>query len=109
MIEHSADLGIAWDEILIDAFFDSDGEFIESYYLIALLGEQLLKQSPRRALFMIHDWFGILLKDGFGGTPVISKSGHSFIKETMRENNSVYGGEMSGHHYFRISITVTAE
>ena len=104
VIEHSADLGIAWDGDFDRCFFfDSDGEFIESYYLIALLGEQLLKQSPGESI--VHDprlvWNTVEEVDGFGGTPVISKSGHSFIKEKMRENNSVYGGEMSGHHYFR--------
>ncbi len=104
VIEHSADLGIAWDGDFDRCFFfNSNGEFIESYYLIALLGEQLLKQSPGESI--VHDprlvWNTVEEVDGFGGTPVISKSGHSFIKEAMRENNSVYGGEMSGHHYFR--------
>ena len=104
VIEHSADLGIAWDGDFDRCFFfDSNGEFIESYYLIALLGEQLLKQSPGESI--VHDprlvWNTVEEVDRLGGTPVMSKSGHSFIKEAMRENNSVYGGEMSGHHYFR--------
>ena len=82
VIEHSADLGIAWDGDFDRCFFfNSNGEFIE-LLLIALLGEQLLKQSPGRALFMIHDWLNTVEEvDGFGGTPVISKSGHSFIKK----------------------------
>ncbi|HJL80286.1 MAG TPA: phosphomannomutase, partial [Gammaproteobacteria bacterium] len=84
-------------------FFDSNGIFIENYYLIGLLSEQLLKQSPGDSI--VHDprlfWNTVEEVDRFGGIPTISKSGHSFIKEVMRENNSIYGGEMSGHHYFR--------
>ncbi len=104
VIENSADLGIAWDGDFDRCFFfDSNGDFIESYYLISLLSQQLLKQSPGESI--VHDprlvWNTIEEVDGFGGNPIISKSGHSFIKEAMRENESVYGGEMSGHHYFR--------
>ena len=91
-------------EILIDvSFFDSNGDFIENYYLIGLLSEQLLKLSPGDSI--VHDprlvWNTVEEVNSFGGIPTISKSGHSFIKEVMRENNSIYGGEMSGHHYFR--------
>jgi len=104
VIEHSADLGIAWDGDFDRCFFfDSNGDFIENYYLIALLSEQLLKQSPVESI--VHDprlvWNTIEEVNRFGGVPTISKSGHSFIKEVMRDNDSIYGGEMSGHHYFR--------
>jgi Phosphomannomutase len=104
VIEHSADLGIAWDGDFDRCFFfDSNGDFIENYYLIGLLSEQLLKLSPGDSI--VHDprlvWNTVEEVNSFGGIPTISKSGHSFIKETMRENNSIYGGEMSGHHYFR--------
>ena len=104
VIEHSADLGIAWDGDFDRCFFfDSNGDFIENYYLIALLSEQLLKQSPGESI--VHDprlvWNTIEEVSRFGGMPTISKSGHSFIKEVMRDNDSIYGGEMSGHHYFR--------
>ncbi|MDP6146601.1 MAG: phosphomannomutase [Gammaproteobacteria bacterium] len=104
VIENSADLGIAWDGDFDRCFFfDSNGIFIENYYLIGLLSEQLLKQSPGDSI--VHDprlvWNTVEEVDRFGGIPTISKSGHSFIKEVMRENNSIYGGEMSGHHYFR--------
>ena len=104
VIENSADLGIAWDGDFDRCFFfDSNGDFIENYYLIGLLSEQLLKQSPGDSI--VHDprlvWNTIEEVNRFGGIPTISKSGHSFIKEVMRENDSIYGGEMSGHHYFR--------
>ena len=104
VVEHSADLGIAWDGDFDRCFFfDSNGDFIENYYLIGLLSEQLLKLSPGESI--VHDprlvWNTVEEVNGFGGTPTISKSGHSFIKEVMRANNSIYGGEMSGHHYFR--------
>ena len=104
VIENSADIGIAWDGDFDRCFFfDSKGIFIENYYLIALLSEQLLKESQGESI--VHDprltWNTIEEVENFGGVPKISKSGHSFIKEVMRENNSIYGGEMSGHHYFR--------
>ncbi|HJM71393.1 MAG TPA: phosphomannomutase, partial [Gammaproteobacteria bacterium] len=104
VIEHSADLGIAWDGDFDRCFFfDSNGDFIENYYLIGLLSEQLLKQSPGESI--VHDprlvWNTIEEVSRFDGVPTISKSGHSFIKEVMRDNDSIYGGEMSGHHYFR--------
>ena len=104
VIENSADIGIAWDGDFDRCFFfDSKGMFIENYYLIALLSKQLLKESQGESI--VHDprltWNTIEEVENFGGVPKISKSGHSFIKEVMRENNSIYGGEMSGHHYFR--------
>ncbi len=104
VIEHSADLGIAWDGDFDRCFFfDSNGEFIDSYYIISLLGKQLLKSSPGSNI--VHDprlvWDTQEEISNNSGVPTISKSGHSFIKEVMRECNSVYGGEVSGHHYFR--------
>ena len=104
VIEHSADIGIAWDGDFDRCFFfDSNGEFIDSYYIISLLGKQLLKSSPGSNI--VHDprlvWDTQEEISNNGGVPTISKSGHSFIKEVMRECNSVYGGEVSGHHYFR--------
>ena len=104
VIEHSADLGIAWDGDFDRCFFfDSNGEFIDSYYVISLLGKQLLKSSPGSNI--VHDprlvWDTQEEISNNSGVPTISKSGHSFIKEVMRECNSVYGGEVSGHHYFR--------
>ncbi len=104
VVDNNADLGIAWDGDFDRCFFfDSNGDFIENYYLIGLLSEQLLKLSPGDSI--VHDprlvWNTIEEVNRFGGVPTISKSGHSFIKEVMRANSSIYGGEMSGHHYFR--------
>ena len=104
VLEHKADLGIAWDGDFDRCFFfDSNGLFIENYYLIGLLSEELLKSNPGDHI--VHDprlvWNTREEVLRAGGIPQLSKAGHSFIKETMRSNNSIYGGEMSGHHYFR--------
>ncbi|HQV22398.1 MAG TPA: phosphomannomutase CpsG, partial [Agitococcus sp.] len=84
-------------------FFDENGRFIEGYYLVGLLAEQLLKKAPNAAI--IHDprleWNTIEKVAHHGGRAVVSKCGHSFIKDKMREVDAVYGGEMSAHHYFR--------
>ncbi|RZU46853.1 phosphomannomutase/phosphomannomutase/phosphoglucomutase [Fluviicoccus keumensis] len=104
VIEHGADLGLAWDGDFDRCFFfDETGQFIEGYYLVGLLAEQLLKKAPGSTV--IYDprltWNTVQLVEAFGGKPVISKCGHSFIKDKMREQDAVYGGEMSAHHYFR--------
>ena len=104
VIEHEADLGIAWDGDFDRCFFfDANGQFIENYYLIGLLSEQLLQANPNDHI--VHDprlvWNTIEEVIRANGTPKQSKAGHSFIKEIMRANRAVYGGEMSGHHYFR--------
>lgn len=104
VVEHGADLGLAWDGDFDRCFFfDETGQFIEGYYLVGLLAEQLLKKAP--AASIIYDprltWNTVKLVSAFGGKPVISKCGHSFIKDMMREHDAVYGGEMSAHHYFR--------
>ena len=102
--EHNADLGIAWDGDFDRCFlFDSNGRFIEGYYIVGLLAATLLEKKP--GALVVHDprltWNTIELVEESGGKAVQSKSGHAFIKETMREVNAVYGGEMSAHHYFR--------
>ncbi|MEM9403013.1 MAG: phosphomannomutase [Pseudomonadota bacterium] len=102
--EHQADMGIAWDGDFDRCFlFDADGAFIEGYYIVGLLAESLLKTNPGAKI--VHDprltWNTLEIVDASGGQAVQSKSGHSFIKEKMREVDSVYGGEMSAHHYFR--------
>ncbi len=102
--QHRADIGVAWDGDFDRCFlFDHNGRFIEGYYMVGLLGAQMLKQNPGEII--VHDprltWNTIELVVQKGGKPVQSKSGHAFIKETMREVNAVYGGEMSAHHYFR--------
>ena len=101
---HGADFGIAWDGDFDRCFFfDADGQFIEGYYLVGLLAAQLLIKSPGSKI--VHDprltWNTIDLVKAAGGVPVMSKTGHAFIKERMRAEDALYGGEMSAHHYFR--------
>ena len=104
VIANKADLGIAWDGDFDRCFFfDETGEFIEGYYLVGLLASTLLKKNPGSAI--IHDprlyWNTIEMVSKAGGKAVVSKTGHSFLKEAMREHNAIYGGEMSAHHYFK--------
>ena len=101
---HGADFGIAWDGDFDRCFFfDADGQFIEGYYLVGLLAAQLLIKSPGSKI--VHDprltWNTMDLVKAAGGVPVMSKTGHAFIKERMRAEDALYGGEMSAHHYFR--------
>lgn len=101
---HGADLGLAWDGDFDRCFlFDHNGRYIEGYYIVGLLGAQLLQQNPGESI--VYDprltWNTIELVSQNDGEPVQSKSGHAFIKETMRKVNGIYGGEMSAHHYFR--------
>jgi phosphomannomutase/phosphoglucomutase len=102
--QHGADLGLAWDGDFDRCFFfDSTGEFIEGYYIVGLLAAQLLEKHPGAKI--IHDprltWNTIEMVEQAGGVAVQSKTGHAFIKERMRSEDAVYGGEMSAHHYFR--------
>lgn len=102
--KHNADLGVAWDGDYDRCFFfDESGNFIEGYYIVALLAKSILKNNPGEKI--VHDprltWNTIYEVEKVGGVPVVSKSGHAFIKQKMREVNSIYGGEMSAHHYFR--------
>ncbi|THB84321.1 phosphomannomutase [Pantoea allii] len=102
--EHQADMGIAFDGDFDRCFlFDENAEFIEGYYIVGLLAEAFLKKEAGAKI--IHDprltWNTIDVVTKAGGVPVMSKTGHAFIKERMREEDAVYGGEMSAHHYFR--------
>jgi len=102
--EHGADLAIAWDGDFDRCFFfDENGRFIEGYYLVGLLAESLLAGNAGSAV--VYDprltWNTMEIVAANGGRAVQSKSGHSFIKEVMRKEDAVYGGEMSAHHYFR--------
>lgn len=104
IIEHNADLGVAWDGDYDRCFFfDEKGNFIEGYYIVGLLAKSILKNHPGEKI--VYDprltWNTIDVVTKAGGVPVISKSGHAFIKQKMREVNAIYGGEMSAHHYFR--------
>ncbi|HCV97636.1 Phosphomannomutase/phosphoglucomutase [compost metagenome] len=102
--EHGADFGIAWDGDFDRCFFfDHNGRFIEGYYLVGLLAQAILARQPGGKI--VHDprltWNTVEMVEQAGGQPVLCKSGHAFIKEKMRSENAVYGGEMSAHHYFR--------
>lgn len=102
--QHKADLGIAWDGDFDRCFFfDHTGEFIEGYYVVGFLAAQLLEKHPGAKI--IHDprltWNTIKMVSEAGGIAVQSKTGHAFIKERMRAEDAIYGGEMSAHHYFR--------
>lgn len=102
--EHGADMGIAWDGDFDRCFFfDAAGRFIEGYYLVGLLAQVLLAKHPGARI--IHDprlvWNTVDQVMAAGGLPVQSKTGHAFIKERMRAEDALYGGEMSAHHYFR--------
>ena len=102
--EHGADFGIAWDGDFDRCFFfDEKGEFIEGYYIVGLLAEAFLLASKGESI--VHDprltWNTIDIVEALGGKAIQSKTGHAFIKERMRKENAIYGGEMSAHHYFR--------
>jgi phosphomannomutase/phosphomannomutase/phosphoglucomutase len=103
--EEKADIGIAWDGDFDRCFlYDEKGNFIEGYYLVGLLAQALLRErnEPQK---IIHDprlvWNTREIVTREGSIPIMAKTGHAFIKEIMRAEDALYGGEMSGHHYFR--------
>jgi len=104
IIESGADFGVAWDGDFDRCFFfDERGRFIEGYYIVGLLAAAFLETGGGDKV--VHDprltWNTIDIVRSLGGEPVLSKTGHAFIKERMRKEDAVYGGEMSAHHYFR--------
>lgn len=101
---NTANFGISWDGDFDRCFlFDENGRFIEPYYLIGLLTEIFLKKHPGSKI--IHDprltWNTISIAKKLQGTTIQSKAGHSFMKDMMRQQNAIYGGEISSHHYFQ--------
>jgi phosphomannomutase len=104
VLAEKADMGIAWDGDFDRCFFfDENGRFIEGYYVVGLLAESFLLDHPGEKV--VHDprlvWNTRELVETNNSTAVQSKTGHAFIKEIMRSENAIYGGEMSAHHYFR--------
>ncbi len=102
--EAGADLGIAWDGDFDRCFFfDAGGNFIDGEYVVALVARAFLDSEPGAKI--VHDprvvWATTATVQEAGGVPVVSKTGHAFLKAAMRESGAVYGGEMSAHHYFR--------
>jgi phosphomannomutase len=101
---HKADIGIAWDGDFDRCFlFDENGNFIEGYYIVGLLAKAFLQKEQGAKI--IYDprltWNTIDVIQSANGIPILSKTGHAFIKERMRQEDAIYGGEMSAHHYFR--------
>lgn len=104
VIRENADLGIAWDGDFDRCFFfDEKGNFIEGYYVVGFLAEAFLAKNKGEKI--VHDprvyWNTVDIVNANGGIPVMSKSGHAIIKAVMRQEDAIYGGEMSAHHYFR--------
>lgn len=104
VVSSGADIGIAWDGDFDRCFFfDEKGRFIEGYYIVGLLAERFLQKHPGAKV--VHDnrltWSTIEIAESMGGKTIQCKTGHAFIKECMRQEDAVYGGEMSAHHYFR--------
>ena len=104
VVAEKADIGIAWDGDADRCFFiDGTGDFVPGDFITALLGEAILRKHPGativydlRASHAVRD-----VVTGMGGTAVMNRVGHSFIKRTMREQDGVFGGEVTGHYYFR--------
>ena len=104
VVESGAACGIAFDGDFDRCFlFDEKGGFIEGYYMVGFLAEAFLEKHSGEKI--IYDpraiWNTIDIVESLGGTPIMCRSGHVYIKELMRAENAVYGGEMSAHHYFR--------
>lgn len=102
--EHGADLGLGWDGDFDRCFFwDETGRFIEGYYIVGLLAEAMLAKNPGAAI--LYDprliWNTEEIIKAAAGRAVMTRTGHAFIKERMRQEDAAYGGEMSAHHYFR--------
>jgi phosphomannomutase len=103
-VEERADLGVAFDGDGDRCFFvDDTGEFVPGDFVTALLAESVLAKRPGAKI--IYDlrasWAVPETVERAGGVPLINRVGHAFIKERMREESAVFGGEVSGHYYFR--------
>jgi phosphomannomutase len=104
VIAEKADVGIAWDGDADRCFFiDGSGEFIAGDFITALLAEAALLKTPGqpvvydvRASYAVKDTVA-----KYGGTALMNRVGHAFIKRRMREENAIFGGEVTGHYYFR--------
>ena len=104
MLENKANLGIAFDGDFDRCFlFDEYGEFIDGSYVVGMLAQAFLNKYAGESIVydprVIYNTEAVIHEHN--GKAVISKSGHSFIKQVMRDSGAVYGGEMSAHHYFR--------
>ena len=103
-LEEKADFGVAFDGDADRCFFvDNTGEFVPGDFVTALLAESILEKEPGAKI--IYDvrasWAVADTVNRGGGIPLVNRVGHAFIKHRMREENAVFGGEVSGHYYFR--------
>jgi phosphomannomutase len=104
VVADKADIGIAWDGDADRCFFiDGTGEFISGDFITALLAEAFLLKHPGstiiydlRASYAVKDMVA-----KYGGTSLMNRVGHAFFKRRMRETNAIFGGEVTGHYYFR--------
>ncbi|MGY6710627.1 MAG: phosphomannomutase [Rhizobiaceae bacterium] len=104
VVANGADLGIAWDGDFDRCFlYDHKGRFIEGYYLVGMIAQAMLRDEPGATI--LYDprltWNTIDMVEQAGGVAKICPTGHAFFKQKMREEDALYGGEMSAHHYFR--------
>ncbi len=102
--ESGADLGIAWDGDADRCFFiDDTGQFVDGDFLTALLAESLLRKRPGQAiLYDVRASRAVAdTVRRAGGEPHVNRVGHAFFKTRMRREGSLFGGEVSGHYYFR--------
>ncbi len=104
VVESGADFGVAWDADADRCFFFTEkGQFVEGYFITSLLAHIFLKRNKNEKI--VHDtrltWAIEDTVKSLGGKNVATKAGHAFIKERMRQENAIFGGEMSAHYYFR--------
>ena len=104
ILEHHADVGFAFDGDFDRCFlFDENGAFIDGSYIVGMLAQAFLNKYPGETIVydprVLYNTEAVI--KAHNGKAAISKSGHSFIKQVMRESGAIYGGEMSAHHYFR--------
>src|SRR4029079_5218611 len=104
VIAEKADIGIAWDGDADRCFFiDGAGEFVAGDFVTALLAEAFLIKHPgAKVVYDVRASYAV--KDTvakYGGTSLMNRVGHAFFKRRMREDNAIFGGEVTGHYYFR--------
>lgn len=104
VVTDCADAGIAWDGDADRCFFiDGDGEFVPGDFVTALLAEAFLRKHPgAKIIYDVRASYAV--KDtvqACGGSALMNRVGHSFFKNRMRKENAVFGGEVTGHYYFR--------
>ena len=104
VIAEKADIGIAWDGDADRVFFlDGEGEFVAGDFITALLAEAFLIKSPgQKIVYDVRASYAV--KDTaakYGSEALMNRVGHAFFKKRMREDNAIFGGEVTGHYYFR--------